>query len=119
MLYDIIEYEQTLANADLLSLRDTGGLLIDLRHGSAWLTEEGGEDVCLVPGQPYRTQGRGKVLIEALGDSLLRIAQCKPASWRSTLAAFRRTGQPVVTAMHGWSQSARNSQAAGAHCKGA
>ncbi|WP_374354893.1 DUF2917 domain-containing protein [Chitinimonas sp.] len=82
MLYDFIEYEQRLADAELISVRDTDGLLVEVQQGALWLTEEGGEDIWLDQGARYQTHGRGKVVMEAQSGTLIR--------WRAN-------GQPSQT----------------------
>lgn len=120
MLYEFIEYEQRLANAELLTLRDVDGVVIEVQRGGVWLTEEGGDDVYLTPGQPYRTRGSGTLLIEALDASQLRIHDVETPSLlrslRQAIAALRHHGQPAVTAPRDWSQAGRNTPTASAQC---
>lgn len=78
MARNIIEYESALAKHAVLSHRQTDGLVLVVKHGNIWVTEESGEDVLLGTGSRYQSDGKGLLVIEALRDSTLQWQQQAP-----------------------------------------
>ena len=92
-MIDFREANLELQREQILSFRNVAGLEMCCKRGSLWLTEEGGRDVVLKPGDCF-TVGRGGItLVSGMKDgSSLSVKTSSPgpvlndAPWTTRLA---------------------------------
>ena len=79
MMIDFREANLELQREQVLSFRNVAGLQMRCKRGSLWLTEEGGREVVLKPGDCF-TVGRGGItLVSGMQDgSLLSVKTSSP-----------------------------------------
>jgi len=77
--------ELSLDAGDIRVINEPGdGSTITCAHGAVWVTQEGlGEDVVLVDGESFRPLEHGKVVVQALDQSVVGF-------WRGAVAAISR-----------------------------
>jgi hypothetical protein len=82
-----------------LRIEDGPGVLVCVREGELWLTEEGGrEDHLLRDGQWFRIERGGAALAHALRRSVVSLSHASPSPARRVVLA--RAGSAVPTVLH-------------------
>jgi len=72
MQYDFIKYEMDLEHRRVIAIRNADLYSLRCIGGSAWVTQDDGEDIWLRSGEELPL-GQGKVVIEALEDLRLQL----------------------------------------------
>ena len=72
MQYDFIKYEMDLEHRRVIAIRHADLYTLRCLGGSAWVTQDDGEDIWLRRGEELPL-GQGKVVIEALEDLRLQL----------------------------------------------
>ena len=68
MMIDFREANLELQREQVLSFRDVAGLQMRCKRGSLWLTEEGGREVVLKPGDCFTVERGGITLVSGMKD---------------------------------------------------
>lgn len=86
---DTIRHALWLAEGNLLRIEDGKGLLVSVRAGEVWLTEEGEmRDIVLGRGDSFRLQREGVSLIYAFEPSDLALSAPRSREQPETPAVF-------------------------------
>jgi len=72
MQYDFIKYEMDLEHRRVVAIRNGDLYALRCLGGSAWVTQDGGEDIWLRRGETMQL-GTGTVVIEALEDVRIQL----------------------------------------------
>ena len=80
MLHDSNVTEYSLASGTLMSIHLHAGLLITADAGTLWITEPGEGDIVLLPGEHYRSESHGKLVIEAMTAARLHFSRLDTAA---------------------------------------
>lgn len=85
-----------LAHGHLLTLPHASGCVIHCLTGCLWITETGDPgDHLLIAGQAYPVRGTGRLVIEALGNSCLRLTPITEPAPPRRLSRLHRPVRPA------------------------